>query len=59
MGRQAKYAAAGGSLIGAMLIASSTPASGLTLWTKGFRPTGDVEANGGVVREVREDGVAR
>ena len=29
---------AGGSLIGAMLLANAAPASALTLWTKGFRP---------------------
>ena len=51
MGRQAKYAATGGSLIGAMLVASVAPANAVTLWTKGFRPTGDVEGGGRVVRE--------
>ena len=51
MGWQAKCTATGGSLIGAMLIASVAPADALTLWTKGFRPTGDVGGNGRVVRE--------
>ena len=42
---------AGGSLIGAMLLANAAPASALTLWTKGFRPTGDVDGSGQIVRE--------
>ncbi len=52
MGQQRRAAAvAGGSLIGAMLLANATPASGVTLWTKGFRPTGDVDGAGRIVRE--------
>lgn len=44
-------AAAGSSLIGAMLLANAAPASALTLWTKGFRPTGELEGAGQIVRE--------
>ncbi|WP_147381518.1 hypothetical protein [Nocardioides immobilis] len=52
MGQQRRAAVvAGGSLIGAMLLANATPASAVTLWTKGFRPTGDVDGAGQIVRE--------
>jgi hypothetical protein len=52
MGHQRRAAAvAGSSLIGAMLLANAAPASALTLWTKGFRPTGDLEGAGQIVRE--------
>lgn len=44
-------AVAGSSLIGAMLLANVAPASGVTLWTKDFRPTGDVDGAGRIVRE--------
>lgn len=52
MGYQKRATAvAGSSLIGAMLLANATPASALTLWTKGFRPIGDLEGAGQIVRE--------
>lgn len=51
MGPHTRAAVAGGSLIGAMLVANAAPASAVTLWTKGFRPTGDVDGGGRVVRE--------
>ncbi len=44
-------AAAGCSLIGAMLLANAAPASATVKWTKGFRPIGDVEGAGQIVRQ--------
>lgn len=52
MGQQRRAAAvAGGSLIGAMLLANAAPSSAAVIWTKGFRPTGDVDGAGRIVRE--------
>ncbi len=56
MAQQSRTAVvAGSSLIGAMLVASAAPASGVVLWTKGFRPVGEIEGSGRVVREALID----